>query len=63
MMSQGIAFDAFLRQHFHDYKDYIRISVHHHHPKKGKFAVDLFKQVMYRVLIYVIYVIAVIRGQ
>lgn len=43
MMSQGLALDAFLKeQHF--LLDYVRISIHQHHPKSEKFAVDLFKQ-------------------
>ena len=43
MMSQGIALDSFLKEQNY-LSDYIRISIHHHHPKSGKFAIDLFKQ-------------------
>ena len=42
-MSQGIALDSFLKEQQY-LKDYVRTSIHHHHPKKEKFSVDLFKQ-------------------
>lgn len=45
-MSQGVALDAFLRQQ-NKIKDYIRLSIHHHQPESGKFAVDLFKNKCY----------------
>ena len=47
MMAQGVALDNFLEKQ--DYvKNYIRLSIHEHHPKSNKFAVNLFKQVPYR---------------
>ena len=42
MMAQGIALDTFLKQQTL-LVNYVRISIHAHHPRKGKFAVDLFK--------------------
>ena len=43
MMVQGVALDKFLRtQDF--ITDYIRLSVHPHHPASGKFCVDFFKE-------------------
>eukprot|EP00794_Sanderia_malayensis_P014913 gene14913-16455_t len=42
MMSQGVALDAFLKSQSH-FTDYIRLSVHNHHPMSGKFAIDFFK--------------------
>jgi len=42
MMVQGVALDKFLRtQDF--ITDYIRLSIHPHHPRSGKFCVDFFK--------------------
>ena len=46
MMSQGVALDKFLKVQSH-IKDFIRLSIHNHHPQKGKFAVDLFKHAAY----------------
>ena len=42
MMSQGIALDKFLKMQSH-VKNFIRLSIHDHHPQSGKFAIDLFK--------------------
>ena len=42
MMVQGVALDKFLRTQ--DYiTDYIRLSIHPHHPRTGKFCLDFFK--------------------
>ena len=35
MMSQGIALDQFLKEQSF-LSDYVRVSIHNHHPKKGK---------------------------
>lgn len=43
MMSQGIALDTFLKEQ-EILNDYVRVSIHHHHPESGKFPLDLFKQ-------------------
>ena len=43
MMSQGVALDNFLRNQTY-LTDYIRLSIHSHHPKSGKFPIDLFKK-------------------
>ena len=47
MMSQGVALDKFLKKQNY-LKNYIRLSIHDHHPRKGKFAVDLFKHETYQ---------------
>ena len=42
MMAQGVALDNFLKQQTM-LKDYVRLSIHHHLPSSGKFAINLFK--------------------
>ena len=42
MMAQGGALDNFLKQQ-KTLKDYIRLSIHHHLPSSGKFAINMFK--------------------
>ena len=42
MMAQSVALDNFLVQQT-ILKDYIRLSIHHHLPSSGKFAINLFK--------------------
>ena len=42
MMSQGVALDKFLKMQSH-VKNFIRLSIHNHHPQSGKFTIDLFK--------------------
>ena len=42
MMAQGVALDNFLKQQ-NTLTDYIRLSIHHHLPSSGKFAINLFK--------------------
>ena len=42
MMEQGVALDRFLKQQT-TVRDFIRLSIHHHHPHSGKFPIDLFK--------------------
>ena len=45
MMAQGVALDNFLLKQT-TVTDYIRLSIHHHHPLTGKLAIDLFKSHM-----------------
>lgn len=42
MMAQGAALDCFLQSQT-TIENYIRLSIHHHHPQTGKLAIDLFK--------------------
>ncbi|XP_066925324.1 uncharacterized protein [Clytia hemisphaerica] len=42
MICQGVALDAFLKQQ-KCIDNYVRLSIHQHHPETGKFAIDLFK--------------------
>ena len=42
MMAQGVALNNFL-SHQTTVVDFIRLSIHHHQPTTGKFAIDLFK--------------------
>ena len=42
MMAQGVALDNFLKQQ-QKLINYIRLSIHHHLPASGKFAINLFK--------------------
>jgi len=42
MMVQGVALDKFLRTQTY-VTDYIRLSIHPHHPRTGKFCLDFFK--------------------
>ena len=42
MMAQGVALDNFLKRQTM-LKDYVRLSIHHHLPSSGKFAINLFK--------------------
>ena len=46
IMSQGVALDKFLQVQSY-IKDFIRLSIHDHHPQSRKFAVDLFKHAAY----------------
>ena len=43
IMAQGVALDTFLKKQCM-ICNYVRISIHHHHPQSGKFAIDLFKE-------------------
>ncbi|XP_065054290.1 uncharacterized protein LOC135683069 [Rhopilema esculentum] len=43
MMAQGVALDTFLKKQCM-ISNYIRLSIHHHDPQSGKFAIDLFKE-------------------
>ena len=45
MMAQGVALDNFLKQQTM-LKDYVRLSIHHHLPSSGKFAINLFKGII-----------------
>ena len=42
MMVQGVALDNFLRSQ-KTLTNYVRLSIHHHHPSTGKFAINMFK--------------------
>ena len=42
MIAQGVALDNFLKQQTM-LKDYVRLSIHHHLPSSGKFAINLLK--------------------
>ena len=43
MMNQGVALDRVLKTQ-HSSTTMVRLSIHNHHPAKGKFAIDLFKK-------------------
>lgn len=42
MLAQGVALDNFLQRQT-TLVDYVRLSIHHHLPSSGKFAIDMFK--------------------